>query len=129
MAKKIDPVEVRAAVVAVQEWILASEEEATSTAVPTPSRQEIAAAVRLSARMLAQEAPGHSVEVRVPPFVAVQCIDGPRHTRGTPPNVVETDARTWLRMATGVLEFSDAQVDASGVRASEIAHHFPVIRL
>lgn len=129
MAKKIDPVEVRAAVVAVREWILASEEEVTSTAVPTPSRQEIAAAARLSARMLAQEAPGHSVEVRVPPFVAVQCIEGPRHTRGTPPNVVETDARTWLRMATGVLEFSDAQVDASGVRASEIAHHFPVIRL
>ena len=62
MAKKIDPVEVRAAVVAVREWILASEEEVTSTAVPTPSRQEIAAAVRLSARMLTQEAPGHSVD-------------------------------------------------------------------
>lgn len=129
MAKKIDPAEVRAAVLAVEDWILASEEEIASKAVPTPSRQATAAAVRLSARMLAQEAPGHSVEVRVPPFVAVQCFEGPRHTRGTPPNVVETDARTWLRMATGELEFADAEVDASGVRAAEIAHCFPVVRL
>lgn len=114
---------------AVKDWILASEEEIASKAVPTPSRQATAAAVRLSARMLAQEAPGHSVEVRVPPFVAVQCFEGPRHTRGTPPNVVETDAHTWLRMATGELEFADAEVDASGVRAAEIAHCFPVVRL
>jgi hypothetical protein len=61
-----------------------------------PARKELARAVRLSLRVLAQIAPGATVEVRVPPFAAVQCVAGPRHTRGTPPNVVETDARTWL---------------------------------
>lgn len=129
MAKKIDPAEVRAAVLAVREWITADEQAVESGEVPRPSRAALAAAVRLSARMLAQEAPGHSVEVRVPPFVAVQCIDGPRHTRGTPPNVVEADARTWLRLATGRERFSDAEVDVSGVRAPEIAGHFPVVSL
>ena len=59
------------------------------------------ATVRLLAEILAAQAPGRSVEVRVPPFVAVQAIAGPRHTRGTPPNVVETDPMTWLRLATG----------------------------
>jgi hypothetical protein len=57
----------------------------------------------------------------VPPYVAVQCIEGPRHTRGTPPNVVETDAATWLRLATGRLTWDDAvgqgKVQASGNRA------------
>ena len=57
----------------------------------------------MTARTLAEIAPGASVEVRVPPFVAVQCISGPRHTRGNPPNVVETDPRTWLLLATGLL--------------------------
>jgi hypothetical protein len=61
------------------------------------------------------------VELRVPPHVAVQCIEGPRHTRGTPPNVVETDAATWLRLTTGDLSWDDAlaqgKVSASGNRA------------
>jgi hypothetical protein len=61
------------------------------------------------------------VELRVPPHVAVQCIEGPRHTRGTPPNVVETDAATWLRLATGELSWGTAlaegRVTASGNRA------------
>ncbi|GAA3421385.1 hypothetical protein GCM10022140_39490 [Rhodococcus aetherivorans] len=89
--------------------------------------------MRLSARALEQVAPGSSVEVRVPPFVAVQCIEGPRHTRGTPPNVVETDPRTWLRLATGLVGFADAaaegSLDASGSRAGEIAHWMPLLRL
>ena len=59
--------------------------------------------MKTTARWLAQQVPGRSVELRVPPHVAVQCIEGPRHTRGTPPNVVETDAATWLRLATGLL--------------------------
>jgi putative sterol carrier protein len=61
------------------------------------------------------------VEVRVPPHVAVQCIEGPRHTRGTPPNVVETDAATWLRLVAGLVTWADAvaagKVTASGNRA------------
>jgi hypothetical protein len=69
--------------------------------------------------------------VRIPPFVAVQCITGPRHTRGTPPNVVETDARTWLEVATGLRQFEDALADgsitASGSRASEVAHWLPIV--
>jgi hypothetical protein len=67
--------------------------------------------------MLADRAPGNSVEVRVPPFGVVQCVAGPRHTRGTPPNVVETDAGTWLALATGALTWPDA-VAAGRVRAS-----------
>ncbi|WP_448852852.1 sterol carrier family protein [Corynebacterium sp. 335C] len=129
MTKHIDPMECRAAVSAVAGWL--DDPEA-----PRPPRAALAAAVRQSARMLAQEAPGHAVELRVPPFVAVQCIDGPRHTRGTPPNVVECDPRTWLLLATGRLAFADAAAggaapggsfDASGTRAGEIAGHLPVV--
>lgn len=86
-----------------------------------PDRAELAAAVRLSLRTLEQTAPGNSVEVRVPPWAAVQCVAGPTHTRGTPPNVVETDARTWLLLATGELDWAESvaegRVDASGARA------------
>src|SRR6185436_18340337 len=60
-----------------------------------PDRVMLRAAVKESLAALAAAAPGRSVEVRVPPFGAVQCVAGPRHGRGTPPNVVETDARTW----------------------------------
>jgi hypothetical protein len=86
-----------------------------------PPRAVLGAAVKTSARWLAQQVPGRSVELRVPPFVAVQCVPGPRHTRGTPPNVVETDPATWLRLATGALSWADAvgegTVSASGNRA------------
>lgn len=92
----------------------------------------MAAAVRLSLRTLAQDAPGRSVEVRVPPFAAVQCVEGPRHTRGTPPNVVETDPRTWLELATGILTWPDAvaagRIAASGSRA-DLAAHLPLLRV
>ncbi|HEV3361158.1 MAG TPA: sterol carrier family protein [Pseudonocardiaceae bacterium] len=119
-----DPHEVRAAVLAVQPW-LAGE-------VDQPDRATLAAAVRLSLRVLPQVAPGHSVEVRVPPFAAVQCIAGPRHTRGTPPNVIETDPRTWLELATGRLTWTDAvqaaRVTASGARA-DLSALLPVVRI
>lgn len=122
MAKTVDPAQARQAVAVVGRWL--------ETDVEKPSRNEIAAAVRATARLLAQDAPGHSVELRVPPFVAVQCIEGPRHTRGTPPNVVETDARTWLLLATGRLTFSEALeqglLDVSGSRAGEVAKWLPV---
>ncbi|MDT0476871.1 sterol carrier family protein [Streptomyces sp. DSM 41014] len=84
-------------------------------------RQALAACTRLLADALAAKAPGGSTEVRVPPFAVVQCVEGPRHTRGTPPNVVETDPLTWIRLATGRLSWrdalDDAKVSASGERA------------
>ncbi|MFJ9343514.1 sterol carrier family protein [Streptomyces sp. NPDC101733] len=80
-------------------------------------RQALAACTRLLADCLALKAPGGAVEVRIPPFAVVQCVEGPRHTRGTPPNVVETDPLTWLRLATGRTAWSEA-LDAARVRAS-----------
>ncbi|MFF1571481.1 sterol carrier family protein [Leifsonia sp. NPDC058292] len=84
-------------------------------------RNATAMAVRYLLQLLAERAPGNTVEVRVPPFGAVQCIPGPRHTRGTPPNVIETDAPTWLGLATGGIDWADAVADgkvhASGLRA------------
>ncbi|WNM36217.1 sterol carrier family protein [Streptomyces sp. Li-HN-5-11] len=80
-------------------------------------RQALAACTRLLADALAVKAPGGSTEVRVPPYAVVQCVEGPRHTRGTPPNVVETDPLTWIRLATGRLAWKDAVADAR-VRAS-----------
>jgi uncharacterized protein (TIGR03083 family) len=98
---------------------------------PLPiTRPVLAAATRALAEILAAQAPGRSVEVRVPPFVAVQAVAGPRHTRGTPPNVVETDPRTWLRLATGRITFAAAvaqgAVRASGNRA-DLTPHLPVL--
>jgi hypothetical protein len=84
-----------------------------------PVRAAAKLAVRLLLDRLATDAPGRAVEVRVPPYAAVQCVAGPRHTRGTPPNVIETDARTWILLATGRLVWDDAQdrISASGARA------------
>lgn len=82
-----------------------------------PARADLRDATRFLLEELAARAPGRTVEVRVPPFGAVQCVDGPRHTRGTPPNVVETDAATWLAMATGALGW-DEGVASGAVRAS-----------
>lgn len=85
------------------------------------ARADIATAVRFLLEELAELAPGNSVEVRVPPFGATQCVAGPRHTRGTPPNVIETDPQTWIALATGELDWEtavgDARVIASGSRA------------
>jgi uncharacterized protein (TIGR03083 family) len=99
---------------------------------PVPlTRPALATTTRTLAEMLAAQAPGRSVELRVPPFVAVQAVPGPRHTRGTPPNVVETDPVTWLRLATGRAPFADAvtggAVRASGTRA-DLAPYLPVLR-
>ncbi|MET7702373.1 sterol carrier family protein [Streptomyces sp. NPDC005485] len=84
-------------------------------------RQALAACTRLLADTLAARAPGASTEVRIPPYAVVQCVEGPRHTRGTPPNVVETDPLTWIRLATGRLAWKtaldEAKVSASGERA------------
>lgn len=93
-------------------------------------RTTLALAVRYSLQLLAEQAPGGTVEVRVPPYAAVQCVEGPKHTRGTPPNVIETDAATWLALATGALSWGDARaagrVHASGQRA-DLTGLLPVV--
>jgi hypothetical protein len=79
--------------------------------------------------VLEQRAPGHSVEVRIPPYAAVQVIPGVRHTRGTPPAVIEMDAPTWVALASGELSWSDAdssgRVRASGERA-DLSPYLPL---
>jgi hypothetical protein len=105
---------------------------ATVAADEQPSRAVLRAAVTYTLDVLADRAPGRSVEVRIPPFAAVQCIPGPRHTRGTPPNVVETDAMTWLRLAIGDLNWASAvasgKLRASGQRA-DISGYLPLVAL
>ena len=90
-------------------------------ATEEPQRADLRAATRHLLALLVQRAPGRSVEVRVPPFFAVQCVPGSRHTRGTPPAVVETDALTWIALGTGELTWSEAlagaRVRASGERS------------
>jgi hypothetical protein len=80
--------------------------------------------------VLAERAPGHSVEVRVPPYAAAQVVAGVRHTRGTPPAVVETDAATWLELATGATTWSRAvaegRVRASGER-TDLSTYLPLL--
>jgi len=121
---KADPAKTRLAVLAVADWL-------RDETRPAPGREALASAVRLTARTLAAVAPGASVEIRIPPFAAVQCVSGPRHTRGTPPNVVETDARTWLLLATGMVALAEAKstgaLTLSGSRASEIDHWLPLV--
>jgi hypothetical protein len=86
-------------------------------------------AVRALLTILREQAPGRSVEMRVPPYGAIQCVPGPRHTRGTPPNVVETDPVTFVLLATGGLSWSAAveagRVRASGIRA-DLSAYLPV---
>lgn len=111
-SRRIDIIDGRAALAAVRD---------ADAAGGTPARTALATAVRYLLQLLDEKAPGNSVEVRVPPFGAVQVIQGPRHTRGTPPNVVEMDAATWIAVATGAEQWIDAaasgRVSASGTRA------------
>ncbi len=107
--RRTDPEAGRAAV---QAWI----------ANPASASQDVLkVAVRFTLEELAVLAQGHTTEVRVPPFGVTQCMAGPRHTRGTPPNVIETDPVTWLMMATGRQSWTAAlgsgRVRASGDRA------------
>lgn len=94
-------------------------------------RSNRATAVRFLLEELAERAPGNAVEVRVPPFGAVQCVAGPKHTRGTPPSVIETDPETWIALGTGGLAWEDAlgstRVVASGLR-TDLAPLLPLIR-
>jgi hypothetical protein len=96
----------------------------------TPDRLAVKAAVKASLAELVARAPGRAVEVRVPPYAAVQAIEGTTHRRGTPPAVVECDARTWLELAAGRLAWADAVADgrvrASGER-SDLSSHLPLV--
>lgn len=122
--RRVDPAAGEQALAA---WLAArTGQEEQAAALP---RATLATAVRYTLEELATTAPGRSVEVRVPPFAVVQCIEGPRHTRGTPTNVVETDPQTWLGLATGALAWDEAvaagSVRASGQRA-DLAAHLPL---
>ena len=95
----------------------------------TPVRTDLALAVRWLLQRLDRSAPGNTVEVRVPPFGAIQFVEGPRHTRGTPPNVVEMDALTFVALTTGTLDWatgvSSGVIHASGIR-SDISAFVPL---
>ncbi|MDR4532046.1 sterol carrier family protein [Glutamicibacter sp. PS] len=109
---------------ALREWV-----DATAAGEKLP-RAQLASAVRFALEELASRAEGNSVEVRVPPFGVTQCIAGPRHTRGTPPNVVELPADLWLALVTGRTHWQEAlasgHLHASGLRA-DLAAHLPLI--
>lgn len=94
-----------------------------------PKRGATRIAIRHLLDRLVETAPGHSVEMRVPPYAAVQCVEGPRHTRGTPPNIVEMDAATWLALATGrttwAEEMAAGRISASGSRA-DLSPYLPL---
>ena len=125
--RRIGVEEGRAALTAWEDANPAPGAEKTSAGVPSAGgtgavpRNTIATAVRYTLEEVSARAPGNSVEVRVPPFGVTQCVEGPRHTRGTPPNVIECDAATWLAMVSGRLSWADAvaagHVAASGLRA------------
>jgi uncharacterized SCP-like protein len=95
-----------------------------------PGREALRGAVTYLLGLLAGRAPGKAVEVRVPPYAAVQCVEGPRHTRGTPPNVVETDPVTWIALAAGRAGWAQAvatgKVRASGPR-SDLSAWLPLL--
>jgi hypothetical protein len=97
-----------------------------------PLPEALRATTRFLLDLLASTAPGRAVEVRVPPYAAVQAVGGPRHTRGTPPNVVEMDPVTWIRLAVGLMPWADAVsaglVQASGVRA-DLTPYLPVLKV
>jgi hypothetical protein len=95
-----------------------------------PEPEALRGAVRYLLGVLETRAPGRAVEVRIPPYAAIQCVAGPRHTRGTPPNVVETDPVTWIELAAGRISWASAARDgrlrASGPRA-ELSGYLPLV--
>jgi Bacterial SCP ortholog len=103
--------------------------EALARVADRPEAADLRLLTKHFLAVLEQRAPGHSVEVRVPPYAAVQVIPGVRHTRGTPPAVIETDAETWIALATGDLSWVDAvsaaRVSASGER-TDLTPYLPL---
>ncbi|MEG0028437.1 MAG: sterol carrier family protein [Aurantimicrobium sp.] len=101
----------------------------TAVLAGSSERTDVASAVRYLLQLMGDATPGHTVELRVPPFGAIQCVEGPEHTRGTPPNVVEMDPPTWIALATGSLSWAEAydagKISASGVR-SDLSSQLPL---
>ncbi len=118
--RPVDPAAVADALAAVTAAVAADEQ---------PARADLRLLTKHYLALLEATAPGRSVEVRVPPFAAVQVVEGVRHTRGTPPAVVETDPLTWVRLATGTLDWAAAVADgavvASGERA-DLSSYLPI---
>ena len=136
--RRIDPA---AGAQALRQWAQEQDESqdasangagAVSPADRAARRRVTATAVRYTLEELAACAPGRSVEVRVPPFGVTQAVAGTVHRRGTPPSVVETDAVTWLALATGRLTWQDAlaggALHASGERC-DLSAYLPLVRL
>ncbi|WP_300681801.1 sterol carrier family protein [Nocardioides sp.] len=100
---------------------------AAHDAQEAPAKADLKLLTKHYLAVLEAKAPGKSVEVRIPPFAAIQCIEGVRHTRGTPPAVIETDAATWIALATGELAWTDAEarVRASGER-TDLTPYLPL---
>ena len=90
---------------------------------------EVMTQVKATLAELVKRAPGRAIEVRIPPYAAIQCGDGPTHTRGTPPNVIEMDATTWLSLASGETSWQDAMdcgsISASGARV-DLSEYLPI---
>ena len=90
---------------------------------------EVMQKVKATLAELVKRAPGRAIEIRIPPYAAIQCGEGPTHTRGTPPNVIEMNADTWLALATGELKWSEAMdrgaISASGARA-DLSAYLPI---
>ena len=90
---------------------------------------QILESVKATLALLVERNPGRAIEVRIPPYAAVQCGEGPTHTRGTPPNVIEMDADTWLALANGETDWSAAmqtgKINASGARA-DLTDYLPL---
>jgi hypothetical protein len=90
---------------------------------------EVMTQVKATLAELVKRAPGRAIEVRIPPYAAIQCGDGPTHTRGTPPNVIEMDAATWLSLASGEVAWNVAMdsgaISASGARA-DLSEFLPI---
>ncbi|MBW3070361.1 MULTISPECIES: sterol carrier family protein [unclassified Actinomyces] len=122
MRRRIDP---PVGAQAVRRWA------ADTAAGNRPKRADTATAVRYTLEELTACAPGRAVEVRVPPFGVTQAVSGTVHRRGTPPSVVETDAATWLGLATGRLGWEDAlasgALHASGERC-DLSAYLPLLR-
>lgn len=87
-------------------------------------------AVRYLLQQIESNSPGGAVELRVPPFGAIQCIGGQDHRRGTPPNVVELSPENFLSLALGESTWDQlvqaGELLASGVMATELRNLFPI---
>ncbi|MDY6051398.1 MAG: sterol carrier family protein [Rothia sp. (in: high G+C Gram-positive bacteria)] len=127
--RKITEADGMAAIAQVRQVFETTEnQDACAAAFAALTRGVRAAAVRFLLEELATLAPGNSVEVRVPPFGVTQCIAGPRHTRGTPPNVIETDALTWCAITLGYSSWQESgpAISASGLRA-DVSSYLPLL--